>query len=718
MKRILITLVVSFFLQLIIAQEAGKGVIVGRIFDSKNNEPVPFASVAIFGTNIGSTSDQDGKFAFTGIKPGYVELRVSSIGFETYISAQILVTNANRVSIEIPLVETSTQVDAVVIKASPFRKTEESPVSLRIIGIEEIEKNPGGNRDISKVLQSFPGVASSVSFRNDIIVRGGGPSENKFYLDEVEIPNINHFATQGASGGPVGIINVDFIREVNFYSGAFPSDRGNSLSSVIEFKQIDGNPDKLKFKGSVGASDMSVTLDGPIGDKTTFILSARRSYLQFLFAAIGLPFLPTYNDFQFKTRTKLSNKNELIFTGIGAIDQNVLNLKANKTEDQRYILGYLPVNEQWNYTLGAVLKHYRKNSYDTWVLSRSFLNNVSYKYLNNIEVDSLKILDYSSFEAENKFRYENTARFDNGMKTNFGVNLDLGQYHNSTFRKSFVGGLPYTDNYLSNLDVFKYGAFGQVSKEFFNKRLTLSLGVRMDGNNYSAEMSNPLKQFSPRASASYMLFTNFYLNFNTGSYYELPPYTTLGFRDSSGTLVNKANKAEYLHANHFVMGFEYKPKEMQSISLEGFYKQYTQYPVSVHDSVAIASKGSDFGTFGDEAVVSIGKGHAYGFELLYRNKDLLGFNLVLSYTYVRSEFTGFSDKLVPSAWDNRNLLNITASRKFKRNWYAGFKWRYVGGSPYTPYNYSISELQSAWDAQGRGYLDYSKFNQDRLKAFQ
>ena len=241
MKRVLKLIILSCSSVSICPARRKQGIIQGRVFNSKNNEPVAFANIAIFGTTIGSTSDLDGRFLFTGIKPGYVELRVSSIGFESYISPQILVTNADKVSIDIPLVESTTKLDSVVIKASTFRKTEESPVSLRIIGIEEIEKNPGGNRDISKVLQSFPGVASSVSFRNDVIVRGGGPSENKFYLDDMEIPTINHFSTQGASGGPVGIINVDFIREVNFYSGAFPSDRGDALSSVIEFKQIDGN---------------------------------------------------------------------------------------------------------------------------------------------------------------------------------------------------------------------------------------------------------------------------------------------------------------------------------------------------------------------------------------------------------------------------------------------------------------------------------------------
>ena len=706
-----------FFPAALAAQKEEAGIIEGKVVDAKNNEPVPFASVAIFGTAIGTVSDMDGKFLFTGIKPGYVELRISSVGFEPYVSPQILVTNANKVSIDVAMQEASTKLDAVVVKASPFRKTDESPVSLRTIGVEEIEKNPGGNRDISKVLQSFPGVSSGVSFRNDLVVRGGGPNENKFYLDDVEIPNINHFATQGASGGPVGIINVDFIREVNFYSGAFPADRGNSLSSVLEFKQIDGNSDKLKMRGSVGASDMGITLDGPLGDKTTAIFSARRSYLQFLFSALGLPFLPTYNDFQFKVKTRFNERTELSLIGLGAIDQFALNLKANKTPDQRYILGYLPVNEQWSYTVGAVVKHFRNNSYDTWVLSRSYLDNVSYKYQDNIQVDSLKILDYTSWEAENKFRYENTARFDNGLKTNFGVNLELGQYYNHTFRKTFLAGNPFSIDYTSKLDVVKYGLFGQVSQGFLGKRLVLSLGTRLDGNNYSGLMANPMRQFSPRFSASYQLTGNLTLNFNTGLYHQLPPYTTLGFRDSTGTLVNRVNSIRYISAEHLVLGLAYLPKETQSISLEGFYKYYLHYPVSINDSVSIASKGGDFGTFGDEAVMPAGKGRAYGLELLYRNKDLFGFNIVLSYTLVRSEFSGFTPRLVPSAWDNHNLFNLTATRHFKKNWYLGLKWRYVGGAPYTPYDLNISELQSAWDVQGRGYLDYSRFNQLRLKAF-
>ena len=329
-----------------LAGQTNSGMIKGRVYNANTNEGVPFATVQIFGTTIGAISDYEGNYSFTGIKPGYVELRASSIGFKPYVSQAILVTNSNPVNLDIPLEENTAMIGEVVIKASPFLKKIESPLSARIIGIDEIEKNPGGNRDISKVIQSFPGVASTPAFRNDVIVRGGGPNENRFYIDNVEIPYLNHFSTQGASGGPIGIINVDFVQSVDFISGAFPASRGNALSSVLNFTFVDGNKDRTKFRATVGASDLGLTLDGPAGENGTFLVSVRRSYLQFLFSLLELPFLPNYTDFQFKYRVRLDDKNELSVIGLGAKDDFSLNLKANETEYQRYLLDNIPVQEQ------------------------------------------------------------------------------------------------------------------------------------------------------------------------------------------------------------------------------------------------------------------------------------------------------------------------------------------------------------------------------------
>ena len=712
-----LVLIFLFGSQHLFAQPDDRGSIQGRIIDVKNNEPVPFANIVIWQTNIGASSDFDGNFLFTGIKPGFVELRVSAVGYKPFISGEILVTNARRVTLDIALEETFVEIDEVTVSVSPFRRREESPVSLQRIGIAEIEKNPGGNRDISRVIQSFPGVSSSPSFRNDVIVRGGGPTENRFFLDEVEIPNINHFATQGASGGPVGIINVDFLREAELYSGAFPANRGNALSSVLEMKQIDGNPDRLQFRSSVGASDLALTLDGPMTPSTTFILSARRSYLQLLFSAIGLPFLPTYNDFQFKSRTRIDDKRELTFIGLGAIDQFRLNTRANETDDQRYILSYVPVNEQWNYTVGAVYKKYRESSYDTWVMSRNYLNNVAFKYQDNIERDDLKILDYSSAEIENKFRYENTSRFGNGFKLNVGGGFEYARFKASTFNRVFVLGEPFEVNFGSSIDLFKWSLFGQLSRSYMNDQLSVSLGLRADANSYSSTMSNMLEQISPRFSASWGFLPKWWMNFNVGRYYQQPAYTTLGFRNNDNILINKVNNLSYIQSDHLVGGLEYRPSELSRITLESFYKLYSNYPFSVTDSIPLSSKGADFGVFGSEEVRSISEGRSWGMELLARHRMFKGFNLITSYTYVRSEFENLEGNYIPTAWDNRHIFNITATRSFKKNWDFGFKWRYVGGFPNTPVDLEESGLIEAWDVNGREVLDFSRFNSLRLGAF-
>lgn len=694
---------------------AQNGKIQGRVYDAKNNESLPFTNIIIWGTDIGSSSDLDGNFTFTGLKPGYVRLAATSVGYENYISEDIQVTNAQTAYIEIRMVETAVQLEEVVVKASPFRRIEESPVSMRSLDISEIEKNPGGNRDISRVIQSLPGVASSLAFRNDVIVRGGGSSENVFYLDEMEIPNLNHFSTQGASGGPVGIINVDFIREVDYYAAAFPASKGNTLSSAFEFKQIDPNKDKMNYKATLGATDIGLSINGPINKNSGLLFSVRRSYLSVLFSALGLPFLPTYNDLQLKYKYKINQKNEISLLGIGSIDQFKLNTGIkNPDETQRYILGFLPINEQWSYTFGVVYKHFRSKGYDTWVVSRNFLNNVAYKHIDNNE-DNPKTYDYASTEAENKARFEHTSRL-NGYKVNYGAGINYAKYTNQTTKQVYVTEADVVD-YSTSLNVFSWNVFGQVSKALLKERLTLSLGVRMDANDYSSSMTNMLDQISPRFSASYALTEKFFLNFNTGRYFQRPPYTALGYKNNEGDLINKENGLKYISNNHVVAGIEYLPTEKSKFTVEGFYKMYDSYPFSVDDSIALASKGGDYGTYGDEEVLSISKGRTYGFEILAQEKNIKGFNVIISYTFVRSEFQDYWGTYIPSAWDNKHLLNLTVRKTFKRNWDIGAKWRFVGSSPYTPYDEEKSSIRPAWDSRNFPFSDFSQFNTLRLSNF-
>ncbi len=711
MKKNILTIAFIFIGLSVFAQ---KGTIKGRVVNAKTNQPIEFANIQIQGTSIGSTSDLDGNFIFTGIDPGFVRLAVSFIGFETTVSSEIQVQGNQTAFIDIAMSETALSLDEVTVRPNFNIKRIESPVSILTIGVQEIEKSAGVNRDVSKAMQALPGVGATDPNRNDLIVRGGGPSENVFYLDGIEIPIINHFSTQGSSGGAVGVVNPDFVREISFYTGAFPANRTNALSAVMEIRQKDGSRDRVHTKLSVGASDAALTVDGPAGANSTFILSARQSYLQLLFKAIGLPFLPTYNDFQVKYKYNLNEKNELTFIGIGAIDNMTLNtdLQETGTEAQRYVLGYLPVYNQWNYTVGAVFKHFGNSSFDTWALSRNMLRNKNFKYLDNDE-SKPKTFDYVSDESENKLRFE---RVYTGLpvKLLLGGGVQYARYTNSTQAQVFLNGAVNEIDYNTQLDLFGYQAFAQVSDEYFKNRLKLSLGISAVGNNFNKNMKNPLNQISPRFSASCLLTEKWDINANFGRYAMRPAYTSLGFKSQAGEYANRNEGVKYIFSNQMIMGIEFRPSNNARMTLEGFYKQYENYPLSVSEGISLASKGTEYGQVGDEEIISTGKGRAYGVEFFSKILDWKNLNVTTTYTFFRSEFTDKEGIYRPSSWDTRHMLNLISSYKFPKSWYVSARWRFVGGAPYTPVDMELSTNKAAWSVTNQAYIDYNSYNSLRL----
>ncbi len=712
------------FVLLVTISFAQNGSIKGRVFDPINNEGVPFANVVIQGTATGAVTDFDGNYAIENLEPGLYNVEASSVGYETKVEYEIQTFNNKPAFVNIELSPASELLEAVEIVASPFSKREEAPVSMRTIGVSEIERNPGGNRDISRVIQSLPGVASPPSFRNDIIIRGGAPNENKFYLDGVEVPNINHFATQGSSGGPVGLINVNFIKEVDFYSAAFPANRGNATSSIFDFTLKDGNPEKIKANITVGSSDYGLTLDGPIGEKTTYIFSIRRSYLQLLFSALKLPFLPIYNDAQFKVKTKINAKNEISLIGLGALDQFEINTGVNDGVDDpvtlernQFILGNLVSNDQWNYTIGAAYKHFSENSFQQVVVSRNHLDNRAVKYFNNDEsIEANKILDYRSQEIENKIRLEHTWRGE-GWKWNVGVGYENALFTNRTYNRFVTAsGEQLVADFRSELNLNKYSVFTQISKGFIADRLKFSLGVRTDVAGYNDAMENPIDQLSPRLSASYLFAPKWSLNASVGRFFQLPPYTILGYRDNANNLVNKQNGITYIQADHAVLGLEYLPFTNTKISIEGFHKVYDNYPFLTRNNVSLANLGSDFGVIGNDPAVPLSGGRAYGLEFLIQQKLTKGFYGILAATLVKSEFEDKNGDLRPSAWDNGQIVTLTAGKKFKGDWEVGARFRYLGASPYTPYDTAGSSIRETWDLRGVALPDYERLNEERTGA--
>ena len=711
-KRYYILLALLLNVTSLLAQQ---GTLKGQVYSTKSNEPLESASVRVQGTSLGTRTDVQGRFVIAGLKPGFVRLIVSMLGYETTTSAEVQVIGNQTSFIDIALDEASTNLTEVVVRPNMRIKRIESPLSLQTLGIKQIEKNAGANRDISKLVQTLPGVGATDPNRNDLIVRGGGPSENVFYLDGIEIPVINHFSTQGASGGVVGMINPDFVREISFYTGAFPASRTNALSSVMEIKQRDGDTDRMHIKASVGASDAALTVEGALSEKSSFIASARQSYLQWLFKAIKLPFLPTYNDFQLKYKHRFNAHNELTILGIGAIDDMSLNTKLQSTgsEVQRYILSYLPRYKQWNYTVGAVYKHYGAEHTDSWVLSRNMLRNSSVKYQSN-DPTLPKLSEYQSDETESKLRYERmytTLPF----RLSFGAGLRYADYRNRAERLAYQSGKVVPLSYDAHIRLLAYSAFAQASDEYLDRRLKIGLGVNLVGNTLNSVMSNPFPQLSPRLSVSFALTDDIDLNANFGRYAMQPSYTSMGYQAPDGTYPNKI-RLRYITSNQAVLGGEYHLGSYLHFSAEGFYKSYSSYPISELEGISLASKGTEYGQVGVEAVLSTGEGRAYGAEVVARLMPWYQFSATATYTLFRSEFTEKAGIYRPSSWDTRQMLNLLLSYHLGKSWYLSASWRYSGGAPYTPIDIELSTNKAAWTVTNRAYPDYARFNTLRLPA--
>ena len=714
MKRLLsLLLFCNITMSFLLAQPVHQ--VKGTVIDKSSRQPLEFINVMIVGLNKGGVTNAEGKFSIGQVPPGIYRLQASAIGYKTVTTPEYILSTRD-LHIQIEMEENQTELEGVTVTASPFRRDIESPVSLRIIGLQEIEKSPGANRDISRIVQSYPGVTfSPIGYRNDLIVRGGSPSENRFYLDGVEIPNINHFSTQGASGGPVGILNADLIREVNFYTGAFPTDKGNALSSVLDFKLRDGDMERNSLKATLGASEVSLASNGHLGKKTSYLVSVRQSYLQFLFDMLGLPFLPTFTDAQFKLKTRFDARNELTVLGLGGIDKMKLNTKANN-EDNEYILSYLPKIQQETFTLGAVYRHYAGAHVQSVVASHSYLNNRNTKYQQNDESDPDHLmLRLRSTEQNTQLRLENSSSFRN-WKVTVGTSLDYSQYSNTTFQKVYTDHAQ-TFDYHTYLGIMRWGLFGTVNYTSIDERFTASLGLRADANNYSAAMKDLSDQLSPRLSLSYQLTEHWSLSGNAGLYYQLPPYTALGFKNNNGLYANKY-ALRYMQVSQGSVGLNWRKGDTFEVSVEGFYKDYDKIPLSVADGIPLTCKGNDYGVIGNELLTSTAQGRSYGAELLLKWLIAKKLNLASSFTLFKSEYrTDKESEYIASAWDNRFIFNLRGTYNLPRHWSVGMKVSCIGGAPYTPYDAEKSSLVTAWNAQGKPYYDYTRYNEERLPAF-
>jgi hypothetical protein len=681
----------------------------GKVFDAETGLPLPQVHVTLNNNTAGTRSDSSGIYLFRKLEPGIYTLNASHVGYESVNFKAFSLKAREEKFIEIGLRPVQQILEEVIINAAPFRKGVDVPASLRSLYAAEIQKNPGSDNDISKVIRALPGVTSLAAFRNDLIIRGGAPNENRFFLDDIEIPVINHLVTQGASGGAFSMINSNHLREVEYLSSSFPVNRGNALSSVFGFTLKDGNPDSLQSVLNLGGTEAGFTVDGPLSEKSSMLLSVRRSYRQYILKALNFAFFPVYNDATAKFKFRITPNSTLTFLGIGAMDRFGLNRQVGDNEIQLYLLNNLPESDQSNFTTGFVYKNFIGNSSFTIVGSRSGLFNGAIKYKENIVADENLLLNYTSSEISDRARAEYSWQLEH-FKFITGVSFERTEGVYDVFNRIFGAGDPVTVDYRSKLNFSQYGVFTQISQGFSDNRFTVTAGVRADASNYNDRVSILKDQLSPRLSISAALSESVSAHLSAASYFQLPPLMTMSYNNAGETVNREVIK--YIRSRHLVTGFKWDNKISGRLSVEGFYKFYPDYMFSLRDNINLAHLPVDFGVFGNFPVRFGSQGRAYGAEFFYQQRLYKGIYGMATYTLGKSEYRDRDDKYLPAAWDARHIVNLTVGKRFNDRWQFGLNWRMQSALPYTPFDVGLSALRSVWDIANQGLRDF-----DRLQAF-
>lgn len=660
--------------------EQGKGRIVGSVVDFVTRQPLIGANVLIIGTTIGAATDINGNFRIENLDPNTYQLRASVIGYEPQTKTDVVVSPGRLTQIAFTLSAQIIEFEGVEVTGDFFRKDPFEVNSIRSFSFEEIRRSPGGFEDVVRALSVLPGVAQADAGRNDLIVRGGAPSENLYLVDGIEVPNINHFGTQGATGGPLSFINLDFVRETSFSTGGFSSLYGDKLSSVLTIDLRNGRNDRLGGKATISASQFGLNVEGPLlNENSSFIVSARRSYLDFIFKAAGFSFVPEYYDLLTKTDFRLDNRNSLSFIFIGAFG----NVKFfNNDEEQRFDNARILGTDQIQYVTGISYRRLINKGFFDISLSRNFTDFDSRQRDLNLN----PIFTNQSREEENNLRADLVYQISNKSELNFGATAKLVEFDSDilfpTFITSFGDSLPVTSLNKSE-NFLKLGSYVNFNFRPLN-RLTTNLGLRLD----YFDAINTKTYLSPRFSTSYRLTEITNLNFSTGVYYQSPSYIWL--------IADERNRdLKKVKVDQYVLGFDHRLNEDALLKVEGFYKDYKNYPTSlIRPYLVLANTGAGFAgsddnysAFGLEPLVSEGFGNARGVELSVQKKlSRTPYYGILSLTYSEAEFTALDGIKRPGSYDQNWIFNLSGGYKIDKHWEISTKFRFASGKPYTPFN--------------------------------
>jgi hypothetical protein len=663
------------------------GIIRGKVIDSQTKEPLAGVNVFVLNSQRGTATDVDGNYSIPDLANGTYQLQFYYIGYMQQKVTDIIVSGSKPVRLDIELVEQLLQNDQIIVTAGYF--VEEKMTQPGVIGLskEEIRRFPGGFEDVVRTVSTLPGVAiNTAGGRNDLLVRGGGPSENLFIINNIEVPNINHFGSQGSSSGSLSFIDLDFVDNVSFSSGGFPARYGDKMSSTLSLDMSHGRTDKLGTKLSISATQYGFNLQGPVAGHGDFIFSARRSYLDLIFKAANLPFVPVYTDFNFIFHYDLSPRDNLFILGLAALDR--VDRDQSSLENKVFNAGILS-NNQNQYISGINYRHLVNNGY--WDATA----NINIYHFNFRQIDDRQVEYYNSMATESElglkimrfWALSDRLGLYGGLSAKFSSNRNTTAFADTIYDRSGNKITPSDIGLKQNLfldrQAYKHSSFAEIDW-LVNSRLSINLGLRGD---YYTFLNKPF-YISPRAFLKYKLSQKMTLKTSYGLYYQSPAYVWTINPHNTDLLALKNRMA--------VIGLDYLFRDDLRMSLETYYKNYSHLPTGsipgVNDYLVITNTGTgyggredDFQSFGYFDMTSRAYGYAYGFEWLLQKKfSRLPYYGQLSLSYTKSNFTAANGRTYPGQYDQRFIFNLAGGYKLNNKWEISSKYRFFTGIPYTP----------------------------------
>ena len=676
------------------------GGIAGIVLDVEVKSPLAGVRVGILERTEEAVTDAQGRFEFRSLPVGGYTLEFSFPYFKTKRVADVVVKSgrATQIAADMELDTAAMENREITVSADYYPTSGEASSSATTFSYEEIRRAAGAAGDVSRMIGALPSVARTNDTVNHLAVRGGSPVENAFYIDNIPVPNINHYPHQGTASGPIGLLNVEFIRGVDFSAGGFPVVFGDTLSSVMDIAFREGSRKSAEFQLELSMMGLGLVAEGPLpAGKGSWMVSARRSYIDLMIRLMGSGVPVSWSDLQAKVAYDLSPRDTLTFLAVAGFDDSGTE-KEDAVKDAENTFGELDTTEitaglNWFHQWGAA-------GYSQTSLSRS---GIRYReaFRDTLSEDLLRA---ASNEDETwTLRNVTTLRLAPGRRLTFGAEAKRLVSRFDSFQAAAVDilGQPVpavTRNGSVRSDLSS--AFAQFAWDPV-RPLTLRLGVRADRFAFSRAV-----RLSPRLSLSWRITPKNSLELSGGVFHQQLPPTLLVQAGASAAILEPK-------AVHVILGFRRLLAPDTRLSIEFYNKEYHRMPLDpaqpslfVLDEVYRDNRFAEHGP-----LVFTGRARSYGVEVILQKKLADRLYGLASLALFRTRYRGYDRRWYDRVYDNRYLVCLEGGWKLSRAWEIGIRGNYAGGAPMTPFDLEASA------AANTGIFDASRTNAARLPAY-